>query len=175
MHKHNLNLQFRNNWICNICGTRNNSDRSISFFCKECNFDVCVKCYDTKNNGEIKPLIYSDFSIHKDGFYYENNLNTQCTFCIEDINNMPGYRCRSCPIVLCINCSDFIFRSNKNRNDLHKHNLELKYCEDWICNLCLSDFDEATSFHCEDCDFDACYECYLKNFFINSDKSYYFS
>lgn len=161
LHNHILKLKSRSNWICNICG-QDFSDKCYSFFCELCSFDVCYKCYFNKNSGIIRPVIEADYSIHRDCFYYNNRLNKQCTFCTKYINNMSGYECQNCPIVLCINCSDAIF-IRKNSHNLHEHDLNLKFREDWFCNLCESEFENCTSFHCEECDFDACYECYFED------------
>lgn len=75
---------------------------------------------------------------------------------------MPGYKCHNCPIVLCINCSEAIFIS-KNSDNLHEHNLELEFRENWICDLCKTEFINTASFYCNDCQFDVCYECYFEN------------
>ena len=43
LHPHPLALKFRNSWRCNICNIlyKNTS----SFFCNECDFDICASCY----------------------------------------------------------------------------------------------------------------------------------
>ena len=162
LHNHILTLKKRSNWICNICYLEHYSNKNFSFFCELCNFDACDHCYLNKTNGIIRPIVEADYTIHKDSFYYKNNLNEQCRFCTKFINNMPGYKCYNCPIVLCINCSEAIFIS-KNSDNLHEHHLELEFRENWICDLCKSKFRNTASFYCQDCQFDACYECYFEN------------
>ena len=42
-HKHDLLLKNRNNWKCDLC--KNMYKGKASFYCKQCDFDVCDKCY----------------------------------------------------------------------------------------------------------------------------------
>ena len=42
-HEHNLRLELRRNWLCNIC--KNEFENTTSFYCKDCDFDICYNCY----------------------------------------------------------------------------------------------------------------------------------
>ena len=73
-----------------------------------------------------------------------------------------GYKCDSCPIVLCINCSNKIFYGNKKKAS-HKHDLALKNRgTGWKCDLCKKSYKGYASFYCKQCDFDACEKCYIE-------------
>ena len=41
-HCHPLSRQSRCNWYCDECGF--NFEREISFYCPECDYDVCLMC-----------------------------------------------------------------------------------------------------------------------------------
>ena len=42
-HPHELALKNRNSWKCDLC--KKMYKGTASFYCKQCDFDVCDKCY----------------------------------------------------------------------------------------------------------------------------------
>ena len=90
-------------------------------------------------------------------------LNDICVFCCYHIFNKMGYICESCDLVLCENCYEKIYIYDVN--NFHRHNLILKFREEWFCNICKQCYKNKYSCFCESCDFDVCYKCYY-----NSDK-----
>ena len=42
-HPHSLTLMIRQAWRCNLCNQRYRN--SASFYCKECDYDICTSCY----------------------------------------------------------------------------------------------------------------------------------
>ena len=42
-HQHELALKPRNSWKCDLC--KKNYKGNASFYCKQCDFDACDKCY----------------------------------------------------------------------------------------------------------------------------------
>ena len=43
VHPHELALKSRNSWKCDLC--KKMYKGTASFYCKQCDFDVCDKCY----------------------------------------------------------------------------------------------------------------------------------
>ena len=43
VHKHFLDLTFRQSWICDVC--RKTYHKKASFYCELCDFHACDKCY----------------------------------------------------------------------------------------------------------------------------------
>ena len=63
LHKHTLALTFRNDWFCNLC--KQYYKNKYSYCCKDCNFDVCYKCYynpDNKNKNNKEELLFEYFN-----------------------------------------------------------------------------------------------------------------
>ena len=43
LHPHPLELKYRVSWRCNICNIL--YQKTSSFFCRQCDFDICASCY----------------------------------------------------------------------------------------------------------------------------------
>ena len=118
-----------------------------------------------KNNEPVTSFDLYDNSIHNHYLIYYPELPIKCNFCGILIDNTPGYMCDSCYITLCLDCADKIYKRNINKT-LHKYNghrLELqKNITEYNCSICSKPFLNI-SLHCKKCEFDICYECYLKN------------
>ena len=162
-----------------------------SFYCKQCDFDVCDKCYLEEVQQQpqgyqpqgYQPQGYQGYqgyppqggynqqpyyqqpvpeSAHEHPLNYNQNLNENCRVCQQKIEGKDGYKCGDCPLVLCLNCSNRIFYGNKKKS-IHPHDLELKSRNSWRCNLCKKIYRGTASFYCKNCDFDACQNCYLQS------------
>ena len=102
-------------------------------------------------------------SEHEHPLNFEQSINEFCKLCSQNIGNREGYKCKECPIVLCLNCSDRIFYGNKNKT-IHQHELFLKNkINSWNCNICRKPKAQSASFSCTQCNFDICDECYMGN------------
>ena len=176
LHNHDLILQERSNWKCNICKQKKGN---ASFYCKECDFDACQDCYientnqgsyssnqiniqnqQYQQNQQEKP-IGTDVSPHEHPLYYSEKLKEKCCLCLKNMNNEKGYKCKNCKFSLCFNCSNRIFNKPQNKL-LHGHDLFLMMRKNWKCNKCRKQFKNQASFYCKKCDFDSCENCYLK-------------
>jgi hypothetical protein len=80
---------------------------------------------------------------------------------MRNIGGQAGYKCNSCPLTLCLTCSNKIFYGNKKRG-VHNHPLALKNRNSWKCDICKTMYKGNASFYCKECDFDACEKCYLE-------------
>ena len=169
LHNHDLILQNRTNWKCNICKKKNGN---ASFYCKECDFDACCDCYlgKTKQGFQINYQISEDYhpetiSIEETGhehpLNYKDNLKEKCGLCLNSVKNKKGYKCKFCSLTLCLNCTNKIFKKEKNKS-VHKDDLLLMSRKSWRCNLCKKQFKNIVSFYCKKCDFDSCVDCYIK-------------
>ena len=169
LHNHDLILQNRTNWKCNICKKKNGN---ASFYCKECDFDACCDCYlgKTKQGFQINYQISEDYhpetiSIEETGhehpLNYNVNLKEKCGLCLNSVKNKKGYKCKFCSLTLCLNCTNKIFKKEKNKS-VHKDDLLLMSRKSWRCNLCKKQFKNIVSFYCKKCDFDSCVDCYIK-------------
>jgi hypothetical protein len=176
LHNHDLILQERSNWKCNICKQKKGN---ASFYCKECDFDACQDCYientnqgsyssnqiniqnqQYQQNQQEKP-IGTDVSRHEHPLYYSEKLKEKCCLCLKNLNNEKGYKCKNCKFSLCFNCSNRIFNKPQNKL-LHGHDLFLMMRKNWKCNKCRKQFKNQASFYCKKCVFDSCENCYLK-------------
>ena len=176
LHNHDLILQERSNWKCNICKQKKGN---ASFYCKECDFDACQDCYientnqgsyssnqiniqnqQYQQNQQERP-IGTDVSRHEHPLYYSEKLKEKCCLCLKNMNNEKGYKCKNCKFSLCFNCSNRIFNKPQNKL-LHGHDLFLMMRKNWKCNKCRKQFKNQASFYCKKCDFDSCENCYLK-------------
>ena len=154
-----------NNKTRNLDG--NNKTRNLDGNNKTRSLDGNNKTRNLDGNYKTRKLmIENNTKMHKHPLYYIEKLNTACTFCLKEIENKPGYECKTCSIILCLECDLIIF--HKKTNFIHPHNLELNYHKrSWRCNLCMNSYNKSqASCDCRDCDFDICYRCYcnsLKN------------
>ena len=173
LHNHDLILQNRTNWKCNICKKKNGN---ASFYCKECDFDACCDCYlgKTKQGFQINYQISEDYhpetiSIEETGhehpLNYKDNLKEKCGLCLNSVKNKKGYKCKFCSLTLCLKCTNKIFKKEKNKS-VHKDDLLLMSRKSWRCNLCKKQFKNIVSFYCKKCDFDSCVDCYIKKYIL---------
>ena len=163
VHAHDLALKSRNSWKCNLCKKMYRGN--ASFYCKQCDFDACDKCYQ-QQGGYPQQGGYGyqqqPESAHEHPLNYKENLTESCKVCMKNIGGQAGYKCDNCPLVLCFNCSNKIFYGKKKKT-AHKHDLALKNRNSWKCNLCKKIYKGNASFFCQQCDFDACEKCYLES------------
>ena len=173
LHSHDLILQNRSNWKCNICKKKKGN---ASFYCTQCDFDVCVECFIEKPNQGFNNIYQNNYgyqqekylekkiSAHEHPLNYESNLNVNCKLCSKKINNKEGYKCKTknCSFALCFDCSNKIINKTNNQS-IHNHDLLLQNRPNWRCNLCKIIHKNKPTFYCKKCDFDCCPSCYLKN------------
>ena len=57
--------------------------------------------------------------IHEHPFILYGQINELCHMCFQKIDNTPGYKCKNCQIILCLDCSSKIFYG---KNNIHNHN-----------------------------------------------------
>ena len=171
LHKHDLILQKRNKWKCNKCKKKKGN---ASFYCKKCDFDVCIDCfieksdqgtnynYQTNAQYQKENPIGTEISAHEHPLNYLEKIKEICNLCLKKINNEKGFGCKTCKFVLCFDCSNKAFYKNKDKS-IHKHDLFLRNKPSWKCDICKSSFKNKASYNCKQCDFDSCDNCYLKN------------
>ena len=97
---------------------------------------------------------------HEHPLNFEGTINEKCKICLLNIGDKGGYKCKDCPIILCLDCSQKIFYGIKKKQ-IHQHDLLLQDRNSWTCDICKTSYMDNASFHCEKCDFDACEQCYL--------------
>ena len=177
---HELNL-----WNCDLC-RRLFSNRSWSFYCTFCDFDLCIFC--AKNSLCLEEFInvYGiKLNIHDEPLVYLiSNKNWKCQTCFKNFDkSVPTYYCSDCDFNVCNECKNKLnseqkynlFYTENNRNfefklvSLKSHNHKLIYCltqrnnepTSWICNNCSRNFGNRDwSFYCTRCDYDICFDCY---------------
>ena len=189
LHNHQLkylgDTSFK--WKCDgdkfdICKSGKNNDNQNEkigqFNCKECNFNLCIKCmrasYDSNND---YPPIEEINNKHND--YINDNINYNKNI----RNNKDIYWSKA----------EGIYELNRfYLSKKHKHLLKYEGItnSDWVCDgktleaKCFSgitDFGQTCNtprFHCKKCDFDLCLKCmnnYLikpRNYIINNEYNY---
>ena len=102
-------------------------------------------------------------NIHEHSFSCYEGSNKKCDNCLQEINNVPYRKCKTCNIVLCLDCGDKLLNGKKGDN-FHNHTLTLTYRNNWICDICETPYGSLknVSFCCMECNFDVCDKCYFK-------------
>lgn len=172
-HQHSLFLSNEDDCKCNNCKKKLICKKDFYFYCKECTFYICLKCYYPERNEEIEKEGEKVEENEDDNEYEEEedepmhnhplkNISKQkdlkCKLCCNEIE--AGYKCIYCELSLCQECSSFIY-CHKKRRDLHNHSLFLKVGIDWKCEKCKTSFKEKISFNCTDCSLYYCIDCIL--------------
>ena len=98
-------------------------------------------------------------SAHEHPLNYVESLPDTCKICSAAAGK-PGYKCDSCGVQLCLDCSQKIFYGDKKKQ-CHEHELALRIRSNWKCDLCKQKYKNVCSFYCKPCDFDACFNCYI--------------
>ena len=112
------------------------------------------------------PVYYCNFR----GYENKNeikceNYSWSCDFCLKN-QFVPisthSYICKVCDIDICTDCFSFT-KLRKQNEKIHEHPLSVR--EDgfpWSCDICMVDYGERISHHCQKCDFDVCINCLYK-------------
>lgn len=135
------------------------------FSCRQCFFDICVKC----KNKEILPVPHKCSSKHNLIFREMMNRDFyECANCGEMFSGA-SYNCFKCQYDLCelcfkvlelcqVKCSKNHFLTCINdRMARYKENYALTYN---VCSSCEKTCDEEKSYHCSICNFKLCSKCY---------------
>ena len=176
-----------NFWNCNKCHSKF-TNKIWSFYCTYCDFDLCLICAkkfvprdDLLNESGIKINEHEHILI-----YLINNKNWSCNICSASYNpNIAKFYCSICDYNVCNNCKIKINNEKKNLNlnsnskiysdnnlvDTKYHDHSLIYCNTsrneketyWNCNVCRVKYGpQKWSFYCTKCDYDLCYNCFIK-------------
>ena len=176
-------------WICELC-FKTYANKIWSFYCTDCDYDVCLTCarkHIPQQYFVRKMGIKIDAHIHN-LVYMRTNANWTCQLCKNDFKSfLPTYYCTNCMFNVCGACMQnlndenkypLLFIQGKKESDEIKnvlspcHHHQLMYCitsrcfeglSSWYCNKCLKDYNNGEwSFYCSWCDYDLCYNCFLK-------------
>jgi hypothetical protein len=61
LHNHTLKLTYKNNyWSCNICNFEYWPLKKVSFYCQQCNYNVCDICFFKEKKDNATPLKLND-------------------------------------------------------------------------------------------------------------------
>ena len=156
-HEHELSIINEGNCQCNKC-QKDIKAQSFHFKCKKCKFNLCLKCYYPSRKEEE---MEENNSIHVHPLEKMNLGNEDCSICGNELKNIEGFKCYSCPLVLCKDCEKKVI-NGKKRTGLHEHKLYLTFRDIWECDICQSDFRMKASFHCSKCLKDYCDECFIE-------------
>ena len=92
-----------------------------------------------------------------------NQPDETCKICQKLLGKAPAFICNECELTICNSCTNKISTGKKNE-EIHPHLLGLRYREAWKCDNCGEHFRGCASFYCNNCDYDACPNCYIKMF-----------
>lgn len=153
--------------ICYMCSI-NFIGRSFS--CRECEFDICLKCKD-RDNGTISFGLCGrnhELRIMKISF---SILEYECSVC-KLKSSESGLYCKWCNYTMCPNCniyfknSEFLeIRCPKSHQIVHSpdqlNNYEKRFSRRaFSCNGCSKLLSQLSNYHCRKCEFDLCEDCY---------------
>ena len=153
-HDHPLCIKKGKNIKCNVC-KKETKYMTFYFNCKQCNHNICLYCYNPERKREDNELLLHEHPLIK--FNEANNI--KCQMCENEIKS--GYKCSSCQIFLCYECTNNIY-SHKKKQELHEHPLFLTFREEWSCIFCNCCFKNTLSFYCKKCNLDYCADCFLE-------------
>ena len=119
---------------------------------------------DPNKNEPIKTILH-----HHNLFYTNFRSNSvddftwNCDFCLYSIykpSTEYSYNCKQCDLDICSDCF-VICLLKKPVTNIHEHELHIREDkESWSCDICASNYGTRKSFHCSECDFDACIYCF---------------
>ena len=133
------------NWSCDICSKTYNH-KIWSFYCTECDYDICLKCAKEcipKEDLELNIGIKTEFHDHS-LIYLKTDLDWICLICLQSFDGgiFPCYCCTFCDFYICQECMEsltdeekYLFYKEgkkenisevKIKNYCHKH--DLIYC-----------------------------------------------
>ena len=153
-HEHSLCITKGKNIQCNVC-KKETKYMAFYFNCKQCNYNICLYCYNPYRKKEDNALLLHEHPLIK---FNETNL-IKCQMCESEIKS--GYKCSNCQIFLCYECTNNIY-SHKKKQEFHEHPLFLNFREQWSCTFCNSSFKNTLSFYCKKCNLDYCVDCLLE-------------
>ena len=122
--------KFGTSWICNICKSKNNYDKS-SFYCTFCDFDLCPECLGEYQLDQIK--------------FYNSNLNESNKF--KNLNQNPNNFNWQIKHKNHIHNLTLIFKVVKDTR------WQCDKCSKYYSN-------NISSYYCSLCDYDLCYDCF---------------
>jgi hypothetical protein len=150
---HIIKLKYNpQKWTCIKCNKTYDSKKCISLYCDRCNLNYCDICYLSKKYKE------RDYSKKEN----DSGLYGFCCFCNCQMEKTAGYIVDNNPSrILCKSCHKKIFIDGYNpKISYHCHKLELILREIWRCDKCKKYNHNRFSFHCSNCNYDLCYDCY---------------
>ena len=153
-HEHSLCITKGKNIQCNVC-KKETKYMAFYFNCKQCNYNICLYCYNPYRKKEDNALLLHEHPLIK---FNETNL-IKCQMCESEIKS--GYKCSNCQIFLCYECTNNIY-SHKKKQEFHEHPLFLNFRDQWSCAFCNSSFKNTLSFYCKKCNLDYCVDCLLE-------------
>ena len=150
-------------WECQVCQQRYDSSH-FSHYCSVCSFDVCEECLSVRQHSRHEHSLYL---AENTLFQLDHVDNWFCDACCESSDARYGYFCTEDLFKMCKEC----FRGRDF--PIHIHNLlptdaaavySSHGCpeEMWRCDFCGKSGGELGSrysWHCSECQFDACDDC----------------
>ncbi|KAJ9537617.1 hypothetical protein OSB04_030350 [Centaurea solstitialis] len=171
-HKHPLIQVIDPKPFCKAC---DNQQSSISYACKECDFQLCIYCAVRSPRslthryckGHEIPLIYPPIEDHPEEFF--------CDICEWEMNPMyPLYHCLECRNsfhLFCLTQFDHyanVKHGHSMKFSYHKHPLKFirrKKTPEYVCFYCNIDSNNRLILECQtgNCPFRVCMACHQKN------------
>ena len=155
-----------NSVTCDRCET---SYSSSGWRCKNCDFDICIKC--SENLGIQTPFMYPLFCLNNHNLLCkEADQNDYCSYCKNPISSV-HWKCSSCNFSLCLFCS--ARAGHKVPICKFKHYLVSfvpKAKKFWrlsttqlLCKTCCKCQKkiEEESWRCTQCNMSICMDCYM--------------
>ena len=99
--------------------------------------------------------------IHNHDLIKESLDEKICTICLKTKSCDIGYKCNSCPLIICDECANKIIIYHYS-NSIHDHPLCILNEENCKCNKCNTELYSKKNFYfnCQKCNFNLCLNCY---------------
>ena len=186
IHQHDLALKNRNSWKCNLC--RKIYKNKASFYCKQCDFDACDKCYleETQQQpqggyqqpGYSQQGRYQQPGYNQQGEYQQPGYNQQGGYQQKGYNQQggyqqPGYSQQGGYQQQGFNQQGggYGYQHQPTPESAHEHPLNYNERINEVCKICLQNIRGQAGYKCGNCPLVICLNCSNRIFYGNKKKS----
>ena len=164
IHQHDLALKNRNSWKCNLC--RKIYKNKASFYCKQCDFDACDKCYLEETQQQPQGG-YQQPGYSQQGRYQQPGYNQQGGYQQPGYSQQGGYQQQG----FNQQGGGYGYQQQPTPESAHEHPLNYNERINEVCKICLQNIRGQAGYKCGNCPLVICLNCSNRIFYGNKKKS----